>query len=163
MVEMLGVLAIIGVLSVGAMSGYAKAMFKYKLNRQTEQIGSILSTYLYDVFYNKVRIYHNKEDDGDQYFGLQIYIDKSTEDICLNLYQMAKLRSGFLWHTVFSKTISDNPEEQFANRIYGDAYCPGNIHCLKNLTISDMQNFCSTCKDESETCSFVFLWNFKHG
>ena len=202
MVEMLGVLAIIGVLSVGAMSGYAKAMFKYKLNRQTEQIGSILdyatihyealdrlnlgeanlsslfqqldaippemikdkySTYLYDVFNNKVRIYHNKEDDGDQYFGLQIYIDKSTEDICLNLYQMAKLRSGFLWHTVFSKTISDNPEEQFANRIYGDAYCPGNIHCLKNLTISDMQNFCSTCKDESETCSFVFLWNFKHG
>ncbi len=42
MVEMLGVLAIIGVLSVGAMSGYAKAMEKYKLNKQTEQIGSIL-------------------------------------------------------------------------------------------------------------------------
>ena len=42
MVEMLGVLAIIGVLSVGAMSGYAKAMLKYKLNKQTEQIGSIL-------------------------------------------------------------------------------------------------------------------------
>ncbi len=42
MVEMLEVLAIIGVLSVGAMSGYAKAMLKYKLNKQTEQIGSIL-------------------------------------------------------------------------------------------------------------------------
>ena len=42
MVEMLGVLAIIGVLSVGAMSGYSKAMMKYKLNKQTEQIGSIL-------------------------------------------------------------------------------------------------------------------------
>ena len=42
MVEMLGVLAIIGVLSVGAMTGYSKAMFKYKLNKQTEQINQIL-------------------------------------------------------------------------------------------------------------------------
>ncbi len=42
MVEMLGVLAIIGVLSVGAIAGYSKAMMKYKLNKQTEQIGSIL-------------------------------------------------------------------------------------------------------------------------
>ena len=33
MVEMLGVLAIIGVLSVGAIAGYSKAMFKYKLNK----------------------------------------------------------------------------------------------------------------------------------
>ena len=43
MVEMLGVLAIIGVLSIGAMSGYAKAMLKYKLNKQTEQLNSILT------------------------------------------------------------------------------------------------------------------------
>ena len=42
MVEMLGVLAIIGVLSVGAIAGYSKAMFKYKLNKQTSQIGYIL-------------------------------------------------------------------------------------------------------------------------
>ncbi len=34
MVEMLGVLAIIGVLSVGTIAGYSKAMMKYKLNRQ---------------------------------------------------------------------------------------------------------------------------------
>ena len=42
MVEMLGVLAIIGVLSIGAIAGYSKAMFKYKLNKQTTQIGYIL-------------------------------------------------------------------------------------------------------------------------
>lgn len=42
MVEMLGVLAIIGVLSVGAISGYSKAMFKYKLNKQAEQISALL-------------------------------------------------------------------------------------------------------------------------
>ena len=33
MVEMLGVLAIIGVLSVGSISGYSMAMKKYKLNK----------------------------------------------------------------------------------------------------------------------------------
>ncbi len=44
MVEMLGVLAIIGVLYVGAIAGYSKAMFKYKLNKQTEQINTIIST-----------------------------------------------------------------------------------------------------------------------
>ena len=43
MVEMLGVLAIIGVLSVGAMSGYSKAMTKYKRNKQTEQISLIFN------------------------------------------------------------------------------------------------------------------------
>ena len=44
MVEMLGVLAIIGVLSVGAIAGYSKAMFKYKLNKQTEQLTQVLNT-----------------------------------------------------------------------------------------------------------------------
>ena len=43
MVEMLGVLAIIGVLSVGAIAGYSKAMMKYKLNKQAEQISWLLN------------------------------------------------------------------------------------------------------------------------
>ena len=43
MVEMLGVLAIIGVLSVGAIASYSKAMTKYKLNKQAEQISWLLN------------------------------------------------------------------------------------------------------------------------
>ena len=43
MVEMLGVLAIIGVLSVGAISGYSKAMFKYKLNKHAEQMNTLIN------------------------------------------------------------------------------------------------------------------------
>ena len=43
MVEMLGVLAIIGVLSVGAMSGYSRAMMKYKLNKFSEGLNSLLN------------------------------------------------------------------------------------------------------------------------
>ena len=38
MIEMLGVLAIIGVLSVGGIAGYSKAMMKYKINKTIEQI-----------------------------------------------------------------------------------------------------------------------------
>lgn len=44
MVEMLGVLAIIGVLSVGAIAGYSKAMMKYKLNKQAEQLNQLVNT-----------------------------------------------------------------------------------------------------------------------
>ena len=47
MVEMLGVLAIIGVLSVGAISGYSKAMMKYKLNKQAEQLSTLINAGLY--------------------------------------------------------------------------------------------------------------------
>ena len=43
MVEMLGVLAIIGVLSVGAIAGYSKAMMKYKLNKQAEQMNTVIN------------------------------------------------------------------------------------------------------------------------
>ena len=43
MIEMLGVLAIIGVLSVGAIAGYSKAMMKYKLNKQAEQLNTLFS------------------------------------------------------------------------------------------------------------------------
>ena len=43
MVQMLGVLAIIGILSVGAIAGYSKAMTKYKLNKQAEQISWLLN------------------------------------------------------------------------------------------------------------------------
>ena len=38
MIEMLGVLAIIGVLSVGGIAGYSKAMLKYKTNKLIDQV-----------------------------------------------------------------------------------------------------------------------------
>ena len=42
MVEMLGVLAIIGVLSVGGVSGYVTAMDKYKMNRYASDINMMI-------------------------------------------------------------------------------------------------------------------------
>ena len=46
MVEMLGVLAIIGVLSVGAIAGYSKAMMKYKLNQHAVAVSMLINNVL---------------------------------------------------------------------------------------------------------------------
>ena len=43
MIEMLGVLAIIGVLSVGGIAGYSKAMLKYKTNKTIDQITMLVT------------------------------------------------------------------------------------------------------------------------
>ena len=43
MVEMLGVLAIVGVLSVGAIAGYSKAMEKYRLNKTLYEYNYLIS------------------------------------------------------------------------------------------------------------------------
>jgi type II secretory pathway pseudopilin PulG len=43
MIEMLGVLAIIGVLSVGGIAGYSKAMMKVKINKTVSQMSQMVS------------------------------------------------------------------------------------------------------------------------
>ena len=43
MIEMLGVLAIIGVLSVGGIAGYSKAMTKFKINKTADQVSQIVT------------------------------------------------------------------------------------------------------------------------
>ena len=43
MIEMLGVLAIVGVLSVGGIAGYSKAMEKFKINKTIDEISHIVA------------------------------------------------------------------------------------------------------------------------
>ena len=42
MIEMLGVLAIIGVLSVGGIAGYSKAMEQFKMNKAINQYNMLI-------------------------------------------------------------------------------------------------------------------------
>lgn len=60
MVEMLGVLAIIGVLSVGGIAGYSKAMAKYKLNKTIDQVtmlvANIRTTFASASDYNGIKL-----------------------------------------------------------------------------------------------------------
>ena len=60
MVEMLGVLAIVGVLSVGAIAGYSKAMFKYKLNKHAESFNTLLNNAI-QLYPDLTRSYANNK------------------------------------------------------------------------------------------------------
>lgn len=47
MVEMLGVLAIIGVLSTAGIAGYSKAMASYRANKLADQVQTVVANYIY--------------------------------------------------------------------------------------------------------------------
>ncbi len=68
MVEMLGVLAIIGVLSVGAIAGYQKAMMKYKLNKHAQSFNLFLNNAI--QYSGKLHSSTNKVDtEGAEYLA----------------------------------------------------------------------------------------------
>lgn len=64
MIEMLGVLAIVGVLSVGGIAGYSKAMNKFKTNKLIEQV-NMIST-------NVRTLYASQKNYGDLTNGVAI-------------------------------------------------------------------------------------------
>ena len=196
MVEMLGVLAIIGVLSVGAISGYSKAMMKYKLNKQTEQIGSILdyvNIHLDDFKRSKTTIpagmislfkklniipqemIHNNRDDvifdafgssidllnytigdGKYYFEFRLYINKGQKESCMNLFTIAKAKREQLLRTKF-ETVKGS-ESASPHIIYGDAVCHSGLKCLKDLTVAEMEDYCTVCEDK-DSCAFYYQMN----
>ena len=70
MIEMLGVLAIIGVLSVGGIAGYTKAMEKIEANKQMHQIQQLIYNTLAntDIFLRE----YNQNPKGTRYDGIII-------------------------------------------------------------------------------------------
>ncbi len=191
MVEMLGVLAIIGVLSVGAIAGYAKAMNKYKLNKQTYQISSILDyvqvnleslrkssseteryiapfltklgiipkemirpgddLYVYDAFNNFI-ILGNYPSGKNFYFEMIVSI-LGNKDSCMNLFTIAKEKRKTIWRTKFYYVLSD--KSGTGNEVYGDDYCTGNKKCLKDIKLTQAEEYCNICA-EKETCTFYY-------
>ena len=81
MVEMLGVLAIIGVLSVGAIAGYSKAMMKYKLNKHAESFNQLLN----NVIHLKPQLEQSFRDyskfDFETFSKLNLIPDGMTADV----------------------------------------------------------------------------------
>ncbi|MBP3687796.1 MAG: type II secretion system protein [Alphaproteobacteria bacterium] len=62
MIEMLGVLAIVGILSVGAIAGFQKAMRKHKINKLTEQYTLFIQEYLLKYKGEWARMHRNNND-----------------------------------------------------------------------------------------------------
>ena len=101
MVEMLGVLAIIGVLSVGAIAGYSKAMMKYKLNKQAEAMNMLLN----NAIQNVGRFPNNSTADGAEYYA--VIMDK-----------LGLLPDGI----VFNQNTTTRLSDVFGNDIWVYAY-----------------------------------------
>lgn len=89
MVEMLGVLAIIGVLSVGALSGYSTAMNKYQLNKYTQQTSEIIATVISTISDKYYTISSSQTDVAELLFKLNALPDgaiyKGNTDIATSL------------------------------------------------------------------------------
>ena len=87
MVEMIGVLAIIGVLSVGAIAGYATAMRKHKINQCSHAVTYLLNTLIQmkssfptsttqNTYYGDILKNMNLLPDGIQYVSNTMLRDK---------------------------------------------------------------------------------------
>ena len=65
MIEMLGVLAIVGVLSVGGIAGFSKAMHRYRVNKTIEQItliaGNVRTFFAPQKSYDGLNSYENPD------------------------------------------------------------------------------------------------------
>ena len=80
MIEMLGVLAIIGVLSVGGIAGYSKAMEKMKINKTINQITHMAAA-IKTAYINQGETIDEYDEDGEHYIdtlGKYFNLDVST-------------------------------------------------------------------------------------
>ena len=93
MVEMLGVLAIIGVLSVGGIAGYSKAMSKWKINKAIDQISMIIA--------NVQTLFSNTNDYSalrTKAYSLGIFpsdMNKESENYASNVFGLSAELEGY--------------------------------------------------------------------
>ena len=134
MVEMLGVLAIIGVLSVGAIAGYSKAMNKYRLNKMVDQYNQLFAT---------IAIHH------------QEFRNLSTATGYLSLYpiitKMGELPDGIKLsnYNIYAYDVFNHLSEV---RFSGGA----NIEFYLQLSNSDEQH--SSSPDLIDTCRNIYQY-----
>lgn len=86
MIEMLGVLAIIGVLSVGGIAGYSKAMYRFKMNKTIDIFNRVLNDFAeftsHRLDNGELHMFDWDMYGGvDEEHGLADYLD-SLKDIC---------------------------------------------------------------------------------
>ena len=103
MIEMLGVLAIVGVLSVGGIAGYSKAMEKFKINKTIDQISHIIANV--QTLYAQQTTYAGLDSDsnGDLYIG---------NDITKNGYKYINPFNGTYF--VESAYVMGNDDQMFS-------------------------------------------------
>ena len=198
MVEMLGVLAIIGVLSVGGIAGYSKAMMKHKLNKHAQSFNELLNNSIQITY--KLKNAGTKDENNNT--SLERYVDLfdklqlipdgmkyvnsgNIHDIFnsyIGIYRYTALNWAGMYITINDKNHNNIICKNFASvtkefyhdirqigmqqsdnnggatnigTLHGNRDCKNNVKCLKNMTISDIENLCDTCEG---SCVLYISW-----
>ena len=173
MVEMLGVLAIIGVLSVGAIAGYSKAMMKYKLNQHAVAFNMLINNVLsikdklqhnesgetdYATLLNKLNllpdgiIQVNDRYLRDKYFNnqIRIYYEVGPDsELNSTYFEFGKSESEYTLEACYNilKVAKENAANLYFVRTY-KIYTDDSGHSSDNLFTFYGDSYCS----ESRTC-----------
>ncbi len=188
MVEMLGVLAIIGVLSAGGLAGYSKAMYQHRLNKQAEQIGYILDNsavlhsqgidlsavpYYAKNFFNSLGVIPKemvKDNSAFVYDSFQnqvlLYRNRSCETCAyyFGLRVQIKKDAYDICVNLYKQAVPradfllETLFVKYNENVSGQHTNYVTRNALKTLTINRMQELCSVC-DDASTCHFFFIWS----
>ena len=210
MIEMLGVLAIVGVLSVGGIAGYSKAMEKYKINKTINEY-TMLITGLIEYKNNFIKNSAPQSNiDLDEFIfatnlvpqtwkrsGSKLILDSNGHDLRI-YFSNKSLTEGYInpgkyvldLHFSLNKTDSTFSKnlcktffidigQQMASQMIamaviptsqnteyaGDAFCHGTnksvttnqpLKCLRNITLTEVNEICHTCTNNA--CGIVFVF-----
>ena len=138
MVEMLGVLAIIGVLSVGAIAGYSKAMMKYKLNKQAEQLNTVIN-----VVARNVHSFDNIHASGG-----------NTPDLTQYFIKMGEIPQEMIQNTGLLKDVFGLQWASFINSTDTHIFLEGIAPILKTKSADNLaicQNVILTAKENADS------------
>ena len=185
MVEMLGVLAIIGVLSAGALAGYNKAMQKHKINQLISDLEMIIeglwqykdtlesySADLTQVFLaNEIQSLNlmpatwSKKNDNAFLDSFQNTLTFFIRENRLVIdYYIGKGKENFCSDLLLN-FAKPNAHALYSiwpypvgTTVFGDDSCTDNEVCIRDMTASDIHKVCSDCS--AIECIMVF--NFSH-
>ena len=177
MIEMLGVLAIIAVLTVGGIAGYSKAMEKFKINKAISEYSMLIYGLLQDIDYiqnldtkagNEIWLLDYAEGVGlfpsnwqklsgkitRDTFGNTLHIFARNNRLVFDIYLQGG--SVSLCREFYIDLVKPLHEALYYGRqfnsktstFYGDHYCNDkNIKCVNSLTLSDIQDMCKKCEN----------------
>ena len=146
MVEMLGVLAIIGVLSVGAIAGYNKAMMKYKLNKHAESINMLINNSLQMVSQLGAK------EENKKYHAITLYkLGLIPDGIKYNKYSNHNALFDIFNNEirVYTKDKADNSYN------YGISFRTQN----SSFDINSCRNIVTVAKENSANLKWVMAYN----
>lgn len=122
MIEMLGVLAIIGVLSIGGIAGFSKAMYNHKLNKQTEQLNHIFAGIAENQ--DKLKNYTGSSGSVLSVFDALNIIPKEMKygssrirDSMENIWQVGYTREGASQYFALDADLTDHNFDQCKNMV----------------------------------------------